>query len=150
MVYDEECLIGQFFDVVKRSGAYARRQTGDCASLFLGQYRCLRVLADAPGPMRQRDLAAALHIRSTSLSELVAKLEEAGHIRRSPLAEDRRTYEITLTSQGRKRAMDQRDKRDRLYMEMFAPLNEEEKQALGRILTKIQQYYQEKEEEANV
>ena len=68
-----------------------------------GQGRILALLAQR-GELTQRELAALTGIRSSSLSELLGKLEGAGLIQRTPCPTDRRTTLVALTEPGRRQA----------------------------------------------
>jgi MarR family transcriptional regulator, transcriptional regulator for hemolysin len=57
-------------------------------------------LAQASAPMRQKDLAAALSLDSSSVVRILNGLEGAGLIERREDAEDRRAKAIELTRQG--------------------------------------------------
>lgn len=67
-----------------------------------GQGRILALLAQR-GAVTQRELLALTGIRSSSLSELLGKLEGARLIARAPCPTDRRTTLVSLTEQGRRK-----------------------------------------------
>jgi MarR family transcriptional regulator, transcriptional regulator for hemolysin len=58
-------------------------------------------LAQTSAPMRQKDLAAALFLDSSSIVRILNGLEEAGLIERAEDKGDRRAKAIAITSQGR-------------------------------------------------
>jgi MarR family transcriptional regulator for hemolysin len=58
-------------------------------------------LAQSSTPMRQKDLAAALSLDSSSVVRILNGLEEAGLIERGEDAEDRRARAITISPTGR-------------------------------------------------
>ncbi|GCE02478.1 putative transcriptional regulator, MarR family protein [Embleya hyalina] len=58
-------------------------------------------LRHAPGPVIARRLAANLGISRVAVSKSLARLEERGHIRRTPSAVDRRSVEVVITDAGR-------------------------------------------------
>jgi MarR family transcriptional regulator for hemolysin len=58
-------------------------------------------LAQSPAPMRQKDLAAALSLDSSSVVRILSGLEDAGLIERGEDAEDRRAKAIVITPLGR-------------------------------------------------
>lgn len=58
-------------------------------------------LAQSSTPMRQKDLAAALSLDSSSVVRILNGLEDAGLIGRSEDAEDRRAKAIVITPLGR-------------------------------------------------
>lgn len=63
-------------------------------------------------------------------SEVIAKLEHAGLICRSPHPYDGRTVDITLTVEGQRQSTLARQQRISRHREMFACLSEKEKQQL--------------------
>jgi MarR family transcriptional regulator, organic hydroperoxide resistance regulator len=85
--------------------AASRAMTGlyrpflDPVNLTYPQYIALRVLWQR-GPTTVRDLGAALHLDSGTLSPLLKRLEAAGHIRRERGTADERTVWIHLTTAG--------------------------------------------------
>jgi MarR family transcriptional regulator for hemolysin len=58
-------------------------------------------LAQSSAPMRQKDLAAALSLDSSSVVRILNGLEDAGLIERSEDAEDRRAKAIVISPLGR-------------------------------------------------
>lgn len=73
---------------------------GRRSGVLEGQGRVLRLL-DLHSPITQKELAYLLGIRSQSLGELLAKLEEDEYIKRAPNPEDKRTMIVEITEQGR-------------------------------------------------
>src|SRR4051812_596400 len=57
-------------------------------------------LAQAANPMRQKDLAVALSLDSSSVVRILNGLEEAGLIERRENADDRRAKAIAITRRG--------------------------------------------------
>jgi MarR family transcriptional regulator for hemolysin len=57
-------------------------------------------LAQASAPMRQKELAAALSLDSSSVVRILSGLEEAGLIERREDVEDRRAKAIAITDHG--------------------------------------------------
>lgn len=75
-------------------------ERGPMASPRRGQGRILSLLK-IKNEISQKDLAAILDIRPQSLGELLAKLEKAGFIERTPSEQDKRIMEIRLTESGK-------------------------------------------------
>jgi DNA-binding MarR family transcriptional regulator len=72
--------------------------------LGLSEYRALSMLSVAPGgELRIQDLAEAIGLNQSSVSRLVARLEEAGFSRRDLCENDRRGVYSVITEQGRQR-----------------------------------------------
>lgn len=58
-------------------------------------------LARAPGPMRQKELAAALSLDNSAVVRVLQNLEASGFIERLEDADDRRAKALAITAQGR-------------------------------------------------
>lgn len=121
-------------------------------SLYEGkgsQKRTLIVLDEIDRSITQQELTKRLGIQPGSASEVIAKLESAGYIRRTPNEADRRTADIELTEEGRISAAEARAQRTRRHEEMFSCLSDEEKNELLSLLEKVnadwQVRYQDKE-----
>ena len=54
------------------------------------------------GPITPTDLAGRLGMAPTTLSAWIRRLDDAGHVRRSPNPDDGRSYLLELTEEGRK------------------------------------------------
>lgn len=109
-------------------------------SLYEGrgsQKHILIVLDEIGGPVTQRALTERLGIRPGSASEVIAKLESAGYIRRSPNETDQRTSDIIATEAGKEAAAEAKKNRRQRHEEMFSCLSEEEKNTLLSLLEKI-------------
>ena len=100
------------------------------------QKRILIVLLET-GKITQRALTERLGIQPGSASEVIAKLENAGLIRRTVSEEDRRTADISLTEEGKKQAAEAAEQRNRRHEQMFSSLSEDEKVQLLTLLEKI-------------
>ncbi|MFC4058705.1 MarR family winged helix-turn-helix transcriptional regulator [Planomonospora corallina] len=72
--------------------------------LGLSEYRALKQLAAAPdGELRMQELAEAVGLNQSSVTRLIARLEEAGLTRRDLCAADRRGVYSVITEEGRTR-----------------------------------------------
>ena len=101
-----------------------------------GQARVLTMVSMKEG-INQKDLAFLLGIRPQTLGELLQKLEERGLVERSKSATDGRAIEVTLTDEGRARAVEIAERRALAAADIFAALTEEEKGQLDAILDKL-------------
>ena len=70
------------------------------AGLTPGQVAALATV-DTSGPLRLSDLAAIEGIAPSTLTRLVAALEERGYVQRSTVAGDARASELAITTAGR-------------------------------------------------
>lgn len=143
MAYSELDIVERLFEVYKLNRRYAEKKYGH----FMpgrGQFNCL-IMLDEKGTLTQKDLAAYLAIRSTSTGELIKKLAEKGLINKEVDPTDKRSHLISLTEAGKAEAQLMKDKRSKAHTEMLTYLSEEEKQAFGEGLAKIERFYYEKE-----
>lgn len=101
------------------------------------QKRILIVLLEAGGSLTQRELTLRLGIQPGSVSEILAKLENAGQISRTPNRNDRRAMDVSLTSAGRETAGKALDQRILRHEEMFSCLSDSEKALLLSLLEKL-------------
>lgn len=100
------------------------------------QFRCLAIISQNT-PMRQNKLQEMLDVRSSSLSELLQKLEKNGLITRCQNENDRRSYVLSATEKGRMYISTNKQSRMQQSEQMFACLSEEEKEQLEKIFQKI-------------
>ena len=100
-----------------------------------GQRRILMILSESESTT-QRDLTERLGIKPGSVSEILAKLERAELITRTPNEADRRTTDILLTEAGRALAEESKESR-RQRGDMFAALETGEKETLLSLLEKV-------------
>lgn len=114
-----------------------------CTHLFVhrngqdqGKIRILSILY-RKGDMTQRALLDHTDIRSASLSELLAKIEANGDIRRERSKEDGRNINITLTEKGKKAAEQFYQDHIQFREGIFAGLDQKEKEELEKLLTKL-------------
>ncbi|MFE0028820.1 MarR family winged helix-turn-helix transcriptional regulator [Amycolatopsis sp. NPDC059021] len=75
--------------------------------LGLSEYRALRRLADSPkSGLRMQELAEAIGLNQSSVSRMVARLEDAELTVRDICEDDRRGVYSVITKEGRKRYED--------------------------------------------
>ncbi len=79
--------------------ARVAEQTCQSTGISLPQYRLL--VSTASGPQRASEVAAAVGVSRPTLTSLVDGLEQAGLVRRVPVASDRRGIQLELTEAGR-------------------------------------------------
>lgn len=101
-----------------------------------GRGRLMAVLCDS-GEMSQTALADMLDIRPQSLSELIVKTENEGLVTRRRDKSDKRKTLVSLTDEGRKSVMHFREANRKLSAEFLSSLNENEKNELYAILSKL-------------
>lgn len=101
------------------------------------QKRILIVLDEIGGSVTQRELTECLGIQPGSASEVIAKLESADCIRRTPNERDHRTVDVELTEKGKVLAREAREQRIRRHEQMFSCLSDDEKKELLSLLEKV-------------
>ena len=144
MVKDEEVVMA-FYDVHRLNRrSYALRHDG--VNIYKGQYHCLFVLENAEA-VAQKELAELLHIRPTSVGELLSRLEQKGWVRRTSSKTDKRKILVSLTDMGKAEVKRARRENALVQGEMLSPLTVEENAAFYRILEKIRSFYLETEGE---
>ncbi len=102
-----------------------------------GQQHILVKLRQNGDHMTQRDLQEISHISSGSLSEVLAKLEGAGLIRRTRSDEDRRQLDIVLTDEGRLQADERIEWRRDFESRALSCLSETEQEQLTDMLDRL-------------
>ena len=85
----------------------------------------------------QKDLAYLLGIRPQSLTATLAELEDEGMIERRKNPDDGRVINVFLTDAGRERAEQAMSSRKERAQGTFAALDDDDKDELARILTKL-------------
>ena len=119
--------------LLKRQHLRRHLAHGPMAAPQRGQGRILSLLKLKP-EISQKELSDILDIRPQSLGELLAKLEKAGYIERTPSETDRRGMNVRLTEAGRS-AAEQPD--DSGPADFLDALTEEERANLASYLSKI-------------
>lgn len=146
MMIDDELIVSLFFDIEKLDQRYMA--TRKDATLHGGQYHCILCLF-YHGSMKQSRLAELMNVRSTSLSELLGKLEAKGLIEREPSPRDKRTFQVSLTSAGLELAQKYDLTRAKSHHIMVSCLSTEEKEQFYNLLKKVKQGYLDAEETGN-
>ena len=98
----------------------------------LGQLRLMRVLEN--GPRVAAEVATELGLSASSLSQMVARLEEAGLIHRASSPEDKRHRTLRLTDEAQCRMAERRQIRARHAETALAKLPPNEREALLRAI----------------
>ena len=101
----------------------------------------LLVLYEQGGPLRQKDLADALYLDSSSLVRVLAQLREAQLVDWDCDPADRRTKCIALTGKGREIAALILAKSLEIERTLLADLSEQEQQVTRAVLVKISQRF---------
>lgn len=102
-----------------------------------GSQKRILILLNEMGIVTQRALTQRLGVQPGSASEVLAKLEGAGLIIRTPSGSDRRTADIQLTETGKVKAKEVSVQRKQRHEEMFSCLSREEKQVFLELMEKV-------------
>lgn len=102
-----------------------------------GSQKRVLIILNKTESITQRELTERLGIQPGSASEVIAKLESAGLIERTPSVSDRRTADIRLTDTGKARAEEAAEQRKKRHIEMFSCLSDGEKETLLALMEKL-------------
>lgn len=102
-----------------------------------GSQKRILIILNEVGCITQRELTQRLGVQPGSASEVIAKLESARLIRRTPSPVDRRTTDIQLTDAGKALAEEAAGQRRKRHEEMFSSLSEKEKKTLLSLMEKV-------------
>ncbi len=112
---------------------FVRKGSGPIADPLRGQGRILALLKIKDG-VSTKDMTSVLGIRTSSLNELLSKLEAKDYIMREQSEEDGRVMMVKLTDKGR--AVEQPSGAAGTA-DMFDCLDEDEKKAFGDYLDRV-------------
>lgn len=110
----------------------------DYASIARGQGQCLFFIEQYEG-ISQKQLANMMKIRSTSLSEIISKLESKNYVKRERSESDKRTFLLYLTPEGKKEISRRRDLKAERKRDIIDCLSADEMNTLSVILKKIKE-----------
>ncbi|MCD8085572.1 MAG: MarR family winged helix-turn-helix transcriptional regulator [Clostridiales bacterium] len=106
-----------------------------------GQGRILYLL-NTRGAMTQQELQGLLHIQSSSTSEILTKLENAGFITRQRDEADKRRCIVAITPAGIADLTEHEEARRERRAMLYDCLTPEEEAELVRILTKLRAHWE--------
>ncbi len=112
---------------------FARKGAGPVADPMRGQGRILALLKIKDG-VSTKDMSSVLGIRTSSLNELLSKLEAKEYVVREQSEEDKRVMVVKLTDKGRDV---EQPAAGAATADMFDCLTDEEKKAFGECLDKM-------------
>ena len=130
----------QLADLVHRLTKRLRRaQAERLAPLGLtpAQERAMRMIARGEEPLRMTEIADRLGIVPRSLTTVIDALEEAGLVRREVDPRNRRAILLHLTDRGAGVRDELREARRRAAEDLFAPLADADREALGGLLARL-------------
>ena len=97
----------------------------------------LLLTLDDLAPARMQDLVQALARDKSQMTRGVQMLEAKGLVTRSPCPEDARASILDLTEEGRRTVVVLQQAVADVLGEVLSPLSEEERDALGALLSRI-------------
>ena len=122
--------------------AHAMRRAFDRRAATLGvtraQWKVLFRLTRTPG-LRQVELADMLDVEPITLSRIIDRLEEAGHVERTPDPADRRAWRLQVTAQAHPLVEKLRELAEQLVAEAFADINPSDLNVMRGTLSKIRE-----------
>lgn len=136
-------LIESFVDrtgyLVNRAHVWLRSRAVDALAPLKLEPRHFGVLAilDAKQPCSQQQLATELSISAPVALELVDELEDAGLVRRTRNAHDRRAYDLTLSDDGTARLNEAREAFTIVQRELVANIGRKADLELRELLGKL-------------
>ncbi|NLZ69211.1 MAG: winged helix-turn-helix transcriptional regulator [Spirochaetales bacterium] len=111
------------------------------ATPFKGQGRILGLLRNRGCAITQRELLDITEMKSSSLSEIVKKLEENGYINKEVDKSDKRNMILSLTDKGLEESYRMRSISSSIADNAFECLTEEEKESLIPVLEKLKEFW---------
>ena len=133
---------GDLYTALHRLGRQLHRNAhrlGHREGYYREQSRLLLLIAGNDGII-QRDLAAQMDVRPSSMTEMLAKMEQLGLVRRGQDEKDQRVMHIFLTGEGQKAAEESKKTNDRLTRELFRGLTPEEIEEMLCLVKKLTAY----------
>lgn len=89
------------------------------------------------GAARPTDLADSVEVSTSHVSKVVARLEDAGLVRRAPDPTDQRAVVVGLTDEGREIGNRLLARIDAYYEELFRGWSETDREDLSRLVIKL-------------
>ncbi|MBB3192346.1 MarR family winged helix-turn-helix transcriptional regulator [Halomonas cerina] len=109
-----------------------------CEAYNLTQLQYILLCAlEEKGPIDQITLGGHTALDRNTVAVVVRKLEERGLVTRRRNPEDRRSMLVTLTQAGERLRHDAEPQVAEVQEEILAPLSEDERETLCRLLTRI-------------
>jgi DNA-binding MarR family transcriptional regulator len=130
--------LGSLFSQVSRLEHARAHELLEELSLYRGQHRILRALWRQDG-LTHTELSRQAHVRPSTMSTTIQRMEKAGLVERKHDTEDQRVSRVHLTEAGRALQGDVEQAWCKLEDEMFAGLTLEERVLLRRLLLEMRE-----------
>jgi len=108
------------------------------AGLSTPKYSVLSALVAAGEPLSLSELASRLSCVRSNMTQLVDRLEAEELVRRVDDPKDRRIVKAAITDAGREKQEAGAERIEKLHQDFAAGVNEEDRAALGRLLTVLE------------
>lgn len=105
-------------------------------NMNMAQIRVLRLLEEK-GTLPQKELAESFHVKASSISEIIAKLEGYGYIERKKDEHDKRIMLVSLTEGGKCYLDLESRKHDEFLHFVFEELPDQNKDELESLLNML-------------
>lgn len=135
----QEKQLEQFVDCVQAIGRHMKRNqrnSQEGTEITKTQWLILRILAKEDG-CTIGQLAERLEVRSSSMSQMIDRLELAGTVYREPDKNDARTRIVKLTEAGKEIISKMKHSRMEMIAGPFKQLSQEEQNTLVEIMIKM-------------
>ncbi|MCM3601659.1 MarR family transcriptional regulator [Robertmurraya korlensis] len=135
----QEKQLEQFVDCVQAIGRHmkrSQRNSQEGTEITKTQWLILRFLAKQDG-CTIGQLAERLEVRSSSMSQMIDRLELAGTVYREPDKNDARTRIVKLTEAGKETISNMKHSRMEMIAGPFNQLTREEQNTLVEIMMKM-------------
>lgn len=101
-----------------------------------GQKRILRIL-DADSPMTQKDLQERLQIQAGSMSEIIAKLENNGLVKKNRDEHDKRKAVLVITESGHNKVIEELESEAASKRHLLDSFSDDECEEFLRLMNKL-------------
>lgn len=131
---------GPLSDALSRVSRLHRATAGKllrCTGLYPGQELLMKLLWEA-GPVPQSELIRTMELDPSTVTKMLQRLEQTGHVRRHPDPVDRRAVLVEATEEGGALRPVVEAAWSRLEERTLAGLDETERGELGRLLAKVE------------
>ena len=130
--------LGSLFAQISRLEHARAHELLEELGLYRGQHRILRALWRQDG-LTHTELGGHAHVRPSTISTTIQRMEKAGLVERRHDAEDQRVSRVYLTETGRALQEDVEQAWRRLENELFADLTLEEQVLLRRFFLQMRE-----------
>ena len=130
--------MGSLFSQVSRLEHARAHELLEELGLYRGQHRILRALWVQDG-LTHTELGRHAHVRPSTISTTIRRMEKAGLVERKHDAEDQRVSRVYLTPEGRDLQGNVEQAWHRLEDEMFADVTVEERVLLRRLFLQMRE-----------